>query len=330
MATVNATDVSCSYVPPGEGERIQIFDEEIIVKVAGAETAGGYALITISVAPGGGPPLHAHPGNETFYVLSGEFRFTRRDTYGVLAFPAGPGAVVHAPGGAPHRFENTSPTHSTMLIVVSADTVDFLRELGAAFPSGAQPDMEKMLTIGAKYDIETFYGEEGSRPEPPKEGATSERVRALAWRFEQAHDALITTIEQCTPEQWRAVCADTGWTVGVQAHHIAENEAIIAGLIQDAASGRPHPPMPIEMLDAINARHAEEFANVTPAEVLALLHWNGAAAVRIYRGLSDEQLANTATLTPGEQPASVEQMIEYLAIGEIERHGWHIRSAINA
>ncbi|MGI8688973.1 MAG: cupin domain-containing protein [Thermomicrobiales bacterium] len=330
MATTTVTEIGCSYVLPEEGERVRIFDEEFFVKVGGAETAGVYAIVTGSVAPGGGPPMHAHPGNETFYVLSGEFAFTQRDANGVSTFRGGPGAIFHAPGGASHRFENVSPTRSAMLVVGAADSVDFLRELGAAFPPGAAPDMEKMLDIHARYHVETIHGEEGSRPEPPTEGATSARARALAWRFQQAHGALIATIEGCSPQQWRAVCADTGWTVGVQAHHIAANEAAIADVIRDIAEGHPHPPMAPETLDAMNARHAEAFANVTKAEAIALLRENGAMAARTYRGLSDEQLARTATPMVGGHAASVAQLIEYLAIGEIERHGEYLRRAINA
>ncbi|MGI8855427.1 MAG: cupin domain-containing protein [Thermomicrobiales bacterium] len=329
MATTMTTATGCFYVPQEGGEPIRIFDEEISVKVTGAETAGAYALLTISVAPGGGPPMHAHPGSETFYILSGAFAFTRRDAHGVSTFRAGPGTVVNAPGGVPHRFENVSPTHSAMLIIAAADSVDFLREVGAAFPPGAQPDMEKMLDINARYAIETFHGEEGSRPEPPKEDATSARARALAWRFQQANEQLIATIAACTPEQWRAICADTGWTVGVQAHHIAVGEAALADVAQGVASGHPHPPMPPGKLDEMNARHAEEFANVTIAETVALLRDHGALATETYRSLSDAQLALTTLLAEG-YTVSVADLIERHAIGEIERHGEQIRSAITA
>lgn len=315
---------------PDTGESIRIFNEELIVKVTGEETTGTYAIVTGSVAPGGGPPLHAHAGNETFYVLSGEFRFTQRDSRGISTFRAGTGAVVHAPGGVPHRFENVSPARSTMLIVGAADSLDFLREMGAAFPPGAQPDMEKVLTIHAKYGIETFHGEEGSRPEPPKDGATSEQARALAWRFAQANNALMATIEGCTEQQWQAVCSDTGWTVGVQAHHIADGEAAIAGVLRDAATGHPHPPMPLERLNALNARHAEEFAHVAKEHALALLRHNGMLAAQAYRDLSDEQLAVTVTPLVGGQAASVARLIEHLAIGEIERHGTYIQNAMTA
>ncbi len=329
MATTIATEIGCSCVLPEGGERIRIFDEEIVVKVSGAETGGAYAVLVGSIAPGGGPPLHAHPTSETCYILSGEFEVTQRDAKGVSTFRAGPGAVVNAPGGVPHRFENVSPTRSTMLIVVPPESVDFLRELGAAFPPGAAPDMEKMLDINERYAVETFHGGEGSRPEPPKDGATSARARALAWRFAHANDALIATIEACTPDQWRAVCADTGWTVGVQAHHIAVNEAVIASVAQSVADGHPHPRLPPGKLDEMNARHAAEFADVTKEETVALLRENGASAIKTYRGLSDAQLALTATLAEG-YTVSVADVIERHAIGEIEGHGEHLRRAINA
>ncbi len=330
MATNVATAIGCSYVSPDAGERIRIFDEEAVVKVVGAETGGAYALVTFSVAPGGGPPLHAHPGNETAYVLSGEFAFTQQDANGISTFRAGPGAVVHAPGGAAHRFENIGPTRGTMLQVLSPELLDFLRELGAAFPPGAQPDMETMLALNAKYGTEVIYGGAGSRPEPAKEDATSERARALAWRFARANDALIATIQPCTPEQWRAICADTGWTVGVQAHHIAVGEAAIMGTIEAVAAGQEPHRMTPQMMDATNARHAEQFADVTKEATVALLRQNGATAAQTYRRLTDAQLERVATLMDGGQPMTVAQLIEYLAIGEIERHGAALRQAIGA
>jgi quercetin dioxygenase-like cupin family protein len=328
MATNLTIDRACSYLAPAEGERFFIFDDEVAVKVEGNETAGAYGMVSITVAPGGGPPLHAHPGPETLTVLSGEFAFTRRDAQGVATFRAGPGAVVHAPGGAAHRFENVSATPSSLLCVFDPETVDFLRELGAAFPRGAQPDMETMLAISAKYHIESIYGGEGSRSEPPKDGATSEQARMLAWRFEKANEALIATIKACTPEQWRAVCADTGWTVAVQAHHVADNHAHLAAMLQQAADGKPYAPITLAEQDAFNAQHATTFADVTREETVEVLERNGPLAAQTYRRFTDEQLAQTFVPLVGGPPASVAGLIEYLAIGEIERHGKFIREAI--
>ncbi len=327
--TADAIDlIECSCLLPGEGEAIRIFDEEFNLKITGDDTAGAYAILSGTVAPGGGPPLHAHPGNETFYVLSGEMMFTQRTAEGVSVFRGGPGAIVHAPAHVPHRFENVSPARSAMLMVVSPEAVDFLRDLSAAFPPGSEPDMEKMLTIHARYQVETFHGEDGSRSEPSKDGAASTRARALAWEFEHANDGLIETLERCSEEQWRAVCPDTGWTVGVQAHHVAANYPIIAGVIRDIAEGHPHPPMPPEKLDSINAQHAQEFAGTTKAQVLALLKANGPTTAQVYRLLSDEQLARSAVVTSGAREQTVERLLQDLAIGEITRHGAAIRQAL--
>ena len=329
MATIVETDGPCTFLTPGMGEQLRIFDEEIVVQVTGLETGGTYAVATGSFAPGGGPPMHAHPGPETACVLSGEFEFTQRDARGVSAFRGGPGTVFHAPAGAFHRLENVSPTRSTLLFVVAPESVAFLRDLAASFPPGAPPDLELMLSIHARYGIETIHGEAGSRPEPPRDGASSSRARQLAWRLEYSSEALIATIEGCSSERWRSICEDTGWTVGVQAHHIAVGEAAILSMIQDVATGRPHPPTSLAKLDAINLRHAREFANVTKPETVTLLRRNVALAAAFYRLLSDDQLERAATVMEGNLPASVVHLIEHLAIGEIERHGGFIRSAID-
>jgi len=330
MATDATTRPVSLLVAAGARERFHIFDDEIAVKVEAATTAEPYTVVTITTAPGGGPPLHAHRGPETVVVLSGEFAFTERRDDGVATFQAGPGAVFHPPGGAPHRFENVGAVPGTVLVVVEPAMLGFLREMSTAFPPGAEPDMERVLALSARYGVETFYGGEGARPEPPRDGATSERARALAWRFGRANDALVATIERCTPEQWRATCADTGWSVAVQAHHLAENHAQLAGLFQQITLGRPPAPIPPQAMDEANARHAAAFAGVARDETVALLKRNGAFAAESYRRLSDEGLARTAALLVGAPPSTVADLIEYLAIGEIERHGRAIREAIGA
>ena len=319
---------ACACLAPGEGELLRIFDEEFYVKIDGPETGGAYAILVGSVAPGGGPPLHAHRGPETFHVLSGEFEVTYRDELGVKTVRGGPGTIVHAPGGAPHRFENVGTERTQLLVVGSPESIPFLREFAAAFPPGSTPDMERIMEIHLRHGIEVFHDGDGARPEPAKDEATSAHARALAWRFERANDALIETLLNCTPQQWRAVCADSGWTVGVPAHHIAMGEAAIAALIADTAAGSPHPAMPPDRLDEINGHHAIAFADATLDETIALLRENGPAAARAYRELTDEQLSRTTTPMDGGPALTVAALIEVMAIDEIERHGGFIREAI--
>ena len=62
MITTRESEARCRTLAPGEGEELRIFDEEFVIQVVGSEADEHYALATGSVAPGGGPPLHAHPG----------------------------------------------------------------------------------------------------------------------------------------------------------------------------------------------------------------------------------------------------------------------------
>jgi len=155
----------------------------------------------------------------------------------------------------------------------------------------------------------------------------SEKAAALAEQFAQLNDDLIATVERCSDAQWAAKCPDTGWSVGVQAHHIAGGEMGLAGFIGAVANGQILPPLTMDMIDWGNARHAEEYANVSKEETLTLLRENGAAAAAMIRGLSDAQLARTGELIAGRS-TSVERMIQFLSLGEIQRHGEHLRQAI--
>ena len=86
--------------------------EEVVVKVSGTETAGTYAVVTVRVAPGGGPPLHAHPTDETFYVLSGAFS-SPTATRAASGLRAEQGATVTLQVGAA-PFENVGPAPGSL------------------------------------------------------------------------------------------------------------------------------------------------------------------------------------------------------------------------
>ena len=157
----------------------------------------------------------------------------------------------------------------------------------------------------------------------------SERAQALAERFERANEELIATIEGCADDRWRASCSDTGWAVGVQADHLGAGQAFITEYIGSIARGEATPPLPMAVIDQANAQRVGQAANVSKEDAIALLRQNGAALAEMIRGLDEEQLGRSGQIV-AELPAhSVEQWIEYLAIGELERHGGCIRQAIS-
>jgi uncharacterized damage-inducible protein DinB len=155
-----------------------------------------------------------------------------------------------------------------------------------------------------------------------------ERGEALANRFEEVNREIISAVEKCSDAQWRTKCAGENWSVGIVAHHLAQGHAQIGRMIQAIGAGQPLPPVTTEMLDQMNAQHAEQHANCTKEETLDLLRKNGTSAAATVRGLSDEQLQRSGTLRAG--PMSAEQVVENILIGHVNGHLASIRAAIGA
>lgn len=73
----------------------------------GAETDGTYSLIAVTVAPGGGTPLHYHNSyTESFLVSFG----TLGVVVGTEILHIEAGGTAHVPPGTKHRFFNPSET----------------------------------------------------------------------------------------------------------------------------------------------------------------------------------------------------------------------------
>jgi len=152
----------------------------------------------------------------------------------------------------------------------------------------------------------------------------STRADALATRFEQANNEIITLVEQLDEEQWKKITAPEGWGVNVAAHHIAASIPAVLGLVQMTANGQA-PPVTMEQINQGNAQHATEFADAKKEETLALLRSGGDQGGAALRGLSDEQLDRTASVI-GQQ-MTVQQVIEIVLIAHPQQHGASIKAA---
>jgi hypothetical protein len=154
-------------------------------------------------------------------------------------------------------------------------------------------------------------------------------AESLAKQFDEANSELISLVERCSDQQWQASCRGEDWSVGVTAHHVAGGHEALAGMVQLLASGQPLPPLTAEMLDQMNAQHAQQYATCGRAETIELLRKNGAAAGSIVRALSDEQLGRSAAMAmAGGAPVSAHQMIENVLIGHAREHTASIRAAL--
>ena len=152
--------------------------------------------------------------------------------------------------------------------------------------------------------------------------------QALAKQFEaKVHDAT-ATIETLGDADWTKVTAAETWTVGVTAHHLAGALEPVAMMTKTLASGGSVPHFTEDMLHAMNAKHAKDFANCTKAETIELLKKAAATAAAVVRDLSDDQLAKSGTVFAGAPPMTAEQLVTRGLIGHIDEHFGSIRKTV--
>ena len=116
---------------------------------------------------------------------------------------------------------------------------------------------------------------------------------------------------------------DEARPLGVIAHHVAVNLKVIMGRIQSAIHEQQAPPIDFKQ---VNARHANEYADTTKADVLSLLRDSGRQIAKDLRSIPDGKLDIAQELPSGKM--SVQQRIERVLIGHIQGHQGSIQATI--
>ena len=116
--------------------------------------------------------------------------------------------------------------------------------------------------------------------------------------------------------------------MGVVAHHIASSHQGICGILKMLADGKPGPNIPMDMIHAGNAKHAQEFANVRKADTLALHKSNAAAAAATLRGIADAEFDRSGPVLSGLPPMSAGQLAGGLLVGHMDEHLGSIKATV--
>jgi hypothetical protein len=154
---------------------------------------------------------------------------------------------------------------------------------------------------------------------------------ALAKQFEAKADEATAVLEKLSDADWKKVTDAEKWSVAVTAHHVAGSHEAIAGIIKTIATGGSMPAgFTMDALNAMNAKHAQEFANVGRAETIELHRKGAVAAAAVVRSLSDEQLARSGTVISGAPAMSAEQVVNGILISHIDSHFGSIRKTVGA
>ena len=157
---------------------------------------------------------------------------------------------------------------------------------------------------------------------------TQSRAQQLASEFEAVNDGILDAVANATPEQWQRVTESERWPAGVVAHHVAEVQRFFTGVIAGLADVEA---APVELrgadVEANNAHHAAEFANVGKTETLEALRANGAVLAERIRDLDDDQLARVAFVFDGQE-LTAEQVVAFAAIAHFQEHLGSLRQAL--
>ena len=156
-------------------------------------------------------------------------------------------------------------------------------------------------------------------------GAKSE---ALAKQYEAKVQEATAVLEKLSDADWKKATSGEKWTVAVVAHHVAGSHEGISGIIKTVAAGQSMPNFTLDALHEMNAKHAQEFANTTKAETVALHKKNAAAAAAVVRGLSDADLGRSGTVLSGMPAMTVEQIVTNILINHVDEHVRSIRTAV--
>jgi hypothetical protein len=151
---------------------------------------------------------------------------------------------------------------------------------------------------------------------------------ALAKQFEGKAQEGAAVLEKLSDADWKKVTDAEKWSVGVTAHHVAGAHEGIANIIKAVVAGQSMGNFTMDMLHAANAKHAQEHANCTKVETIALHKKNAAAAAAVVRGLSDDQLAKSGTVLTGNPPMSAEQVVTGILINHVDDHFGSIRKTV--
>jgi Mycothiol maleylpyruvate isomerase N-terminal domain len=156
------------------------------------------------------------------------------------------------------------------------------------------------------------------------------RAEALAKKFEAKAQEATGVIERLSDADWKKTTSAEKWPVGVVAHHMAMAHEAIAGLMKTVSGGQSVPNLTMDMLNQMNAKHAQEHATCTKAETLALHRKSAAAAAAAVRGLGDAELDRSGTVLTGMPPMSAEQIASGILVGHIDEHLGSIRATVGA
>lgn len=155
----------------------------------------------------------------------------------------------------------------------------------------------------------------------------SKRTEALAVRLEKGAAALADFAARLTEAEWQTRVPHDGRKIGVTVHHVGNMYPLEIQLAQKVAAGEAITGVTSQVVDDINAKHAEENECVSKSAALDFLRKNSTAAAAAIRAFSDDELDAAAPISlNADAPLTVQFVLEDHAV----RHSYHHLAKIRA
>ena len=130
------------------GPRLRIVGDTIRVLATSSDTGGRFEAFEATGPRDSGPPPHAHPWSESYFIAEGEVDVIVGDE----TMRATPGAFINIPAGTFHGYRIATPFARFTVITTPEGASDFFHELDAE-TEGSVADMEKIMAVAMKHGL---------------------------------------------------------------------------------------------------------------------------------------------------------------------------------
>ena len=130
------------------GPKLRIVGDTIRVLATLDDTGGKFEAFETTGPRGSGPPPHAHPWSESYFIAEGEVDVIVGDE----TMRATPGSFINIPAGTIHGYRIASQSARFTVITTAAGASDFFHELDAE-TQGSVADMEKIMAVATKHGL---------------------------------------------------------------------------------------------------------------------------------------------------------------------------------
>jgi len=125
---------------PTDGARLNVTGDIMRVLATTEQTGGAYEIFVMDAVEGSGPPPHAHPWSEAYFVLEGE-----ADVYlDGRHLTAVPGCFVQVPAGTLHAHRVRTKS-ARFMVVTTPCAIQFPHK------ANLEPDFDKVLGIAIQH-----------------------------------------------------------------------------------------------------------------------------------------------------------------------------------